>query len=200
MRQMSEEKKRLMKLRKRISKKRPHFKRFESWRFVRIKDQWRKPRGIDNKMRTEESGWPKSVKVGYRGPAAVRGLHPSGKGEVTVWNPGDVEGVDVETQVARIGGSVGGRKREAILEKAEELDVRVLNPGVQEIEGAFEELVTEDEEELLEEDYVEEIDLEDMTKKELKAYAKEIGIKVPSKARKAEIVELIQSFEDEEDG
>ncbi len=200
MRQMSEEKKRLMKLRKRISKKRPHFKRFESWRFVRIKDQWRKPRGIDNKMRTEESGWPKSVKVGYRGPAAVRGLHPSGKGEVTVWNPGDVEGVDVETQVARIGGSVGGRKREAILEKAEELDVRVLNPGVQEIEGAFEELVTEDEEELLEEDYVEEIDLEDMTKKELKAYAKEIGVKVPSKARKAEIVELIQSFEDEEDG
>jgi len=57
-RQMNEEKQRLMKLRKRIKKKRPHFKRFESWRFVRIKDQWRKPRGIDNKMRTEESGWP----------------------------------------------------------------------------------------------------------------------------------------------
>ncbi|HHL41650.1 MAG TPA: 50S ribosomal protein L32e, partial [Candidatus Bathyarchaeota archaeon] len=46
------EKKRLLKVRKNISKKRPHFKRFESWRFVRIKDQWRKPRGIDNKMRT----------------------------------------------------------------------------------------------------------------------------------------------------
>jgi hypothetical protein len=107
--------------------------------------------------------------------------------------------VDVETQVARIGGSVGGRKREAILEKAEELDVRVLNPGIKEPEDAFEELVTEDEEELLEEDHEEDLDLEDMTKKELKAYAKEIGVKVPSKARKAEIVELIQNYEDEED-
>lgn len=196
---MSEEKQRLMKLRKRINKKRPHFKRFESWRFVRIKDQWRKPRGIDNKMRTEESGWPKSVKVGYRGPAAVRGLHPTGKEEVMVWNAKDVEGVDVETQVARIGGSVGGRKREVILQKTEELDVHVLNPGVKDREDEFEELVTEDEEELLEEDYVDEIDLEAMTKKELTAYAKEMGIKVPSKARKAEIVELIQNHEEEED-
>jgi len=196
---MSEEKQRLMKLRKRIKKKRPHFKRFESWRFVRIKDQWRKPRGIDNKMRTEESGWPKSVKVGYRGPAAVRGLHPTGKEEVMVWNAEDVEGVDVETQVARIGGSVGGRKREAILDKAKELDVHVLNSGVGEPLDEFEELVTEDDEELLEEDYVDEIDLESMTKKELTSHAKEIGIKVPSKARKAEIVELIQNHEEEED-
>ena len=118
------EKKRLLRTRARINKKRPHFKRFESWRLVRVKDQWRKPRGIDNKMRTEEQGWPKSVKVGYRGPAAVRGLHSSGMEEVMVWNTKDLEKVDPETQVARIGGSVGGRKREAILEKAEELKSR----------------------------------------------------------------------------
>jgi large subunit ribosomal protein L32e len=188
-----------MKLRKRINKKRPHFKRFESWRFVRIKDQWRKPRGIDNKMRTEESGWPKSVKIGYRGPAAVRGLHSTGKEEVMVCNPKDVEDVDVETQVACIGGSVGGRKREAILEKAKELNVHVLNPGIEEPLDEFEELVTEDDEELIEEDHIDEIDLEAMTKKELTAYADEIGIKVPSRARKAEIVELIRSHEEEED-
>ena len=194
---MSDEKQRLMKLRKKISKKRPHFKRFESWRFVRIKDQWRKPRGIDNKMRTEEQGWPKSVKVGYGGPAAVRGLHPSGKEEVLVWNPTDVDGLDAETQVARIGGSVGGRKREAILEKAEELNIRILNPGKKEPKDEFDKLVTEDEEELLEEDD-EEIDLEAITKKELTAHAKGMGIKVPSKATKADIIELIENIEDKE--
>lgn len=194
---MSDEKQRLMKLRKKISKKRPHFKRFESWRFVRIKDQWRKPRGIDNKMRTEEQGWPKSVKAGYGGPAAVRGLHPSGKEEVMVWNRADVDGVDAETQVARIGGSVGGRKREAILEKAEELNIRILNPGRKGPEDEFEELVTEDEEELLGEDDEEEIDLEAMTKKELTTHAKELGIKVPSKARKTDIIELIENLEEE---
>ena len=141
------EKKRLLKIRSRINKKRPHFKRFESWRFVRIKDQWRKPRGIDNKMRTELQGWPKSVKIGYRGPAAVRGLHSSGMEEVMVWNTKDLEKVDPETQVARIGGTVGGRKKETMLEKAEELKIRILNPGVMEPEDDFEDLDDEDEEE-----------------------------------------------------
>jgi len=140
------EKKRLLRVRKRISKKRPHFKRFESWRFVRIKDQWRKPRGIDNKMRTELQGWPKSVKIGYRGPTAVRGLHPSGKEEVMVWNVKDVAKVDPETQVARIGGTVGGKKKETILEKAEELKIRILNPGAIEPEDDFEDLDDEEEE------------------------------------------------------
>ena len=141
------EKKRLLRIRNRIKKKRPHFKRFESWRFVRLKDIWKKPRGIDNKMRTELQGWPKSVKIGYRGPAAVRGLHSSGMEEVMVWNAKDVEKVDPETQVARIGGTVGGRKKETILAKAEELKIRILNPGVMEPEDDFEELNDEDEEE-----------------------------------------------------
>ncbi len=146
------EKKRLLKVRARISKKRPHFKRFESWRFVRIKDQWRKPRGIDNKMRTELQGWPKSVKIGYRGPTAVRGLHPSGKEEVMVWNAKDVAKVDPETQVARIGGTVGGKKKETILAKAEELKIRILNPGVMAPEDDFEELDDEEEDEESEEE------------------------------------------------
>jgi large subunit ribosomal protein L32e len=155
------EKKRLLRTRARINKKRPHFKRFESWRFVRIKDQWRKPRGIDNKMRTEEQGWPKSVKVGYRGPAAVRGLHSSGMEEVMVWNTKDLEKVDPETQVARIGGTVGGRKREAILEKAEELKLRILNPGMVEPEDDFEDLEDEEEFEDLEDEDEEEEELEE---------------------------------------
>ena len=141
------EKKRLLKIRSRINKKRPHFKRYESWRLVRIKDQWRKPRGIDNKMRTELQGWPKSVKIGYRGPAAVRGLHASGMEEVMVWNTKDLEKVNPETHVARIGGTVGGRKKETMLEKAKELKIRILNPGVTEPEDDFEDLDEEDEEE-----------------------------------------------------
>jgi large subunit ribosomal protein L32e len=153
------EKKRLLRVRNRINKNRPHFKRFESWRFVRIKDQWRKPRGIDNKMRTELKGWPRSVKVGYRGPAAVRGLHASGYEEVMVWNTSDLEKIDLDTQVARIGSAVGGRKREAILEKAEELNVRLLNPGVQDLEDEFEEL--EDEEEEIEDGDEEDEDYEE---------------------------------------
>ena len=141
------QKKRLMKVRSRINKRRPHFKQFESWRFVRVKDHWRKPQGIDNKMRFNLKGWPRSVTVGWRGPAEVRGLHPSGVEEVMVWNTVDLDNVNPSTQAARIGGTVGGRKREAIKAKAEELKIRILNPGYKEPEDDFEELKDENLEE-----------------------------------------------------
>ncbi len=128
------EKRRLMRLKKRMSQKRPHFRQFEEWRLVRIKDHWRKPKGIDNKMRQKRKGWPRTVNVGYRSPKAVRHLHPSGMEEVAVFNVGDLTIVDPETQVARIGGTVGRRKRRFILKEARELGIRILNPGDIELE------------------------------------------------------------------
>lgn len=123
------EKKRLMRVRKLISQKRPKFRKYESWRFKRLKDNWRRPTGIDNKMRQKRSGWPKTVNVGYRSPKDVRHLHPSGMEEVFVYNVGDLAIVDPETQVARIGGAVGTRKRIDIVEEALRRDIRILNPG-----------------------------------------------------------------------
>ena len=140
------EKRRLMRIKKRISQKRPHFRQFEEWRLVRIKDHWRRPKGIDNKMRQKRKGWPRTVNVGFRSPKAVRNLHPSGKEEVAVFNVGDLTIVDPETQVARIGGSVGLKKRKAILKEAVELDIRILNPGNIDLEEeAVEEEPVEDE-------------------------------------------------------
>lgn len=141
---MNDEIKRLIKIKKKINKKRPKFRRFESWRYVRIKNHWRKPRGIDNKMRTEESGWPKSVKVGYGSPSQVKHLHPSGKEEVIVWNSADIEKINPETHVVRIGGSVGRRNREQIIRKANEINIKIVNLGKQkEIDTDFEELEDE---------------------------------------------------------
>jgi len=123
------ERKRLMKLKKRMSQKRPKFVQFESWRFVRVKDHWRQPKGVDNHMRQNKRGWPKSINVGYGSPKAVRNLHPSGMEEVAVYNVGDLAIIDPEMQVARIGGSVGLKKRTNILREAETRGIRILNPG-----------------------------------------------------------------------
>lgn len=123
------ERKKLLKIRKRIAQKRPKFAKFESWRLNRLKDHWRRPRGIDNKMRQNRRGWPRSVNVGWGSPKAVRGLHPSGMEEVSVFNVGDLAIIDPETQVARIGGSVGMRKRVNILDEALKRGIKVLNPG-----------------------------------------------------------------------
>lgn len=122
--------KRLLELRKEIAKRRPEFIRQESWRYKRIKPNWRRPRGIDSKMRLEVKGWPKRVKVGYRGPKAVRGLHPSGYKEVLVHNLKELENLNPETEAAKIAHTVGAKKRKEMLKRAKELGIKVLNPRV----------------------------------------------------------------------
>jgi len=119
----------LMKLKKKMFKRRPKFKKFESWRLDRLKDYWRKPKGINNKMRLNRKGWPRSVNIGYRSPRLVRHLHSSGLEEVLVFNVGDLTIIDPENQVARIGGSVGKRKKRAIVKESKILGIKVLNPG-----------------------------------------------------------------------
>ena len=122
--------------RKHASESRPAFVRQESWRYVRIHPEWRKPKGIDSKMRRQDKGWPPLVRVGYRGPADARGLHPSGHYEAVVYRPVDLATLVPGRDVARIGGTVGARKRAAILERATELGIRVVNPtGLRVIES-----------------------------------------------------------------
>ena len=67
------------------------------------------------------------VRVGFRGPKKTRGLHSSGFEEVMVFNPKDLEKIDPATQAARIGSSVGTKKRIDIEESAKKLDIRILN-------------------------------------------------------------------------
>jgi large subunit ribosomal protein L32e len=121
---------RFLTVRKTLKAKKPDFVRQESWRYKRVKSSWRRPRGIDSKMRVQKKGWPKSVDTGYRSPKAVRGLHPSGFEEVIVHTMKDLGGINAHKQAARIAHTVGKRKRATIIEKAEALKIHVLNKRV----------------------------------------------------------------------
>lgn len=121
-----------VKIRERVKNKKPDFRRQESWRYKRVKESWRRPRGIDSKMRKKVKGWPKSPRVGYRGPKEARGLHPSGYMEVLVHNVDDVDGVDPKTQAIRIAHTVGARKRVEISARAKEREIHILNPREEE--------------------------------------------------------------------
>ena len=114
--------------RERIKGKKPDFRRQESWRYKRVEESWRRPRGIDSKMRKKKKGWPRSVEIGYRSPKKTRNPHPSGYVEALVYNVDDVEEVDSKTQAIRIAHTVGMRKRVEISARAEERGIRVLNP------------------------------------------------------------------------
>ena len=119
----------LLNARKKISDSRPKFVRQESWRYDRLSESWRRPKGKDNKMRLQVSGVPRLVKVGYRGPKVSRGLHPSGYTDNLVFNRNDLTRLDPKKDAARMGHAVGKRKRVEIIAKASELGIKVLNAG-----------------------------------------------------------------------
>ena len=121
-------------LQKRDRVTQPAFDRYENHMKKRVPSSWRAPRGGLSKQRRRVKGKGPVVEAGYRGPTAVRGRHPSGFEEVRVERPADLEDVDADREAVRIASTVGGRKREAIEEVAEEREIRVLNPTYVEVE------------------------------------------------------------------
>ena len=125
---LSEELKAALALRAAQKKATPSFRRTEWFRYKRLsRSGWRKPHGMDNKQRRNFKYRGSLVRIGHGKVNAASGLHPSGFEEVMVHNTRDLDQIDAETQAARIGATVGGRKRENIHARADELGIRVLN-------------------------------------------------------------------------
>ena len=125
---LSDDMKAAVALRAAQKKKTPSFRRTEWFRYKRLsRSGWRAPHGMDNKQRRNYKYRGSLVRIGHGKVAAARFLHPSGFREIMVHNIDDLETIDPETEAARVGATVGGRKREHIYARADELGVRVLN-------------------------------------------------------------------------
>ena len=117
-----------LKKRKLVASRRPTFLRQEYHKRQKLqRTGWRRPRGMHSKMRLNYSYRTKVVSIGYGGPKQARYLHPSGFQEVVVHNVNDLEGIDPKVQAARVGHTVGMRKRTQIEDRADELNIRILN-------------------------------------------------------------------------
>lgn len=125
--ELTDELKDTLEKRKEIKKRTPAFRREEWFRYKRLGTSWRRPDGITSKMRRNLKYRPNKVRVGFRGPVKTRGLHPSGFEEIKVHNVSELESINPKTQAARIGSTVGTKKRLEIEKKAKELDIRLLN-------------------------------------------------------------------------
>jgi len=119
--------KKLFKLRKRMKKKKPEFRRQEGFREKRLGSKWRRPRGRHSKLRIERKVRGRLPKPSYSSPKSVRGLDPRGYRQVRVFNIRDLEGLDPQKEAVIIGGTVGKAKREALVKKARSLKLRVSN-------------------------------------------------------------------------
>ena len=122
----------LLRARGDIDRRRPLFGRQARYRYYRIgRDMsWRRPRGLQSKQRRHYGYRPKIVRVGYRSPARVRGLVPSGFRPILVHTDRDLRAIDAKLEAAVIARTVGTRRRLVLEEAARKLGIRVLNPIV----------------------------------------------------------------------
>jgi large subunit ribosomal protein L32e len=115
-----------------IKKEKKHprkFKRFGSARIMRLKESWRKNVGIDNKVRRKYRGFNIAPRIGYGTKAEHRHVLPNGFKKFIVRHPGELNVLLMQnrTYAAQIAHAVSARKRKLILDKARNLDIKVLN-------------------------------------------------------------------------
>jgi len=94
----------------------------------RIKGNWRRQRGIDNKKRVKMKHMGKSPSIGYGQDKKIHGMHPAGKRELLVSSMKQIASAD-GTLLIRIAGGVGKKLKQKLLEEAKKKSLVVLNPG-----------------------------------------------------------------------
>ncbi len=118
-----------------VHKRTKKFFRHQSDMFLRIRNDkprtatWRRPKGIDSRVRRRYRDNMKMVKIGYGTNAKHRHILPNGFRKFRVFNPSDVSLLLMQNRkyAAEIAHNVSTRKRKLIVERAAQLNVKVLN-------------------------------------------------------------------------
>ncbi|GFT36902.1 60S ribosomal protein L32 [Nephila pilipes] len=115
--------------RKIVKKRVKKFIRHQSDRYAKLKPNWRKPKGIDNRVRRRFKGQYKMPNIGYGSNRKTKHLLPNGFKKVTVRNVKELEILMMmnRTYCAEIGHAVSSKKRKLIVERAQQLAIRVIN-------------------------------------------------------------------------
>jgi large subunit ribosomal protein L32e len=117
-------------LTKKVVKKRSaKFIRPQSDRRITVKESWRRPKGIDSRVRRKFKGVTLMPNVGYGSDKKTRHYLPNGFKKFVVHNTSELELLMMHnrTYCAEIAHNVSTKKRKAIVERASQLDVVVTN-------------------------------------------------------------------------
>merc|ERR1712042_374670 len=114
-----------------VRKRNKRFIRHQSDRFDRVDASWRKPKGIGSRVRRRFKGQYLMPSVGYGTKAADRHRCKDQRNfkRFVVNNVSELEVLMMNNRVfcAEIAHAVSAKKRKAIIERAEQLDVHVTN-------------------------------------------------------------------------
>ena len=117
----------MLKLRRAIKARKPWFLRQDYHKKKRLALVWRRPKGVDSKLRKRKKGQGAWVQPGYGSPASVRGFDRSGHAPVLVSDVAVVQRLDPGKQSIIIAAGVGLKKRHAIAHAAAQRKVTVVN-------------------------------------------------------------------------
>lgn len=94
-----------------------------------LQEAWRKPKGIDNRVRRRFPGQAPMPKIGYGSNAVTRHLMPDGFRKITINNATELDMLMMHNQVfaAEIAHNVSARKRIDIVARAKALNVKLTN-------------------------------------------------------------------------
>uniref|UniRef100_A0A6U2LKC1 60S ribosomal protein L32 n=1 Tax=Leptocylindrus danicus TaxID=163516 RepID=A0A6U2LKC1_9STRA len=112
-----------------VKKRTKRFARHQSDNFIRVSESWRKPKGIDGRVRRRFRGTIPMPSVGYGSNKKTRNIHPNGFKSAVVNNVNELEMLMMHnrTYAATIAHRVSSRVRRLIIERAEQLAIRVTN-------------------------------------------------------------------------
>ncbi len=114
----------ILEIRNKLKKKKPEFLRQDAHKRKRLSHSWRRPRGIHSKMREQIKGRRRSPRIGWGSPRAVKGLTRDGLSPLHVYNEHQLAQVKQPIVIAR---TVGMKKRAAIVRKAVENKIKIIN-------------------------------------------------------------------------
>merc|ERR1712066_848981 len=114
-----------------VKKRTKKFTRHQSDRYDKVKRNWRKPKGIDNRVRRKFKGMYKMPNIGYGSSSVTRHMMPSGFKKVLIHNVKELEVLMMsnKTYAAEIARGVSAKNRKTLIERAAQLAIRVTNPN-----------------------------------------------------------------------
>ncbi len=114
-----------------VKKRTKQFTRHQSDRYDKLKRNWRKPKGIDNRVRRKFKGMYLMPNIGYGSCKKTRHMLPTGFKKVLVHNVKELEALMMQntTFCAEIARGVSAKNRKTLVERADQLAIRVTNPN-----------------------------------------------------------------------
>jgi len=125
--------------RKKIKSRKPTFLAQDVLHRKRIRPRWKRPKGLQSKMRLNHAGQPANVSQGWRSPRSIRGFSSEGLQKIRVHNVADLQKIDAKTQGALIASNVSIKNKEKIYAECDKLKITVLNRNAKDFKKSLDE-------------------------------------------------------------